>query len=576
MVKLPVYFLRWLPYVDAEILFLALALRQECYLAAAGKGSATGKVTARAERVCRWAGISRAQFFRLLQPGSGFEWFGKKSETGCELDRRTGRAKKSANQYSLYGIPITPGDADDLRRFLLEQGVQTDPHKALLAALAAQPGQILQYPVRERGTADVQKPSQRQTVQEIVREVAGQKLSPELIDLADRLSDHLLTPNEFILVSWYFLQHWLPLLGPNAAMLVLMLRSACYFNDATGEMRDEVWIEGGYETLARRLGIENPRQIANWFPAAIERGRRKVSRTDATQKELDRRAQFQERMGAFVERIDHRPAGNGSYSWKFKVRRSDPLTPEHERIYQEIVRLIADLDREGLLDELMAQIEPQSNDCSETHENQPRIVLRRSDFLNGCPETLSARINDCLATLERSGNDCFETLLKILKAFKDSFTEKDSLFQQDSQPAGCAERIERAAAELTGSDGHWRLDILLRRAGEKQRLLLERQEQGAIPFVSWLIHGAANPRIQSPYSLAIAKLVETPRAGAGGACDRLAALPPEQLARMIRQQLSFSRPSNQDWGVVFRNTGPDRFRLLADLLSIPLELLEIT
>ena len=32
VVKLPVYFLRWLPYVDAEILFLVLALRQEYYI----------------------------------------------------------------------------------------------------------------------------------------------------------------------------------------------------------------------------------------------------------------------------------------------------------------------------------------------------------------------------------------------------------------------------------------------------------------------------------------------------------------------------------------------------------------
>ena len=416
VVKLPVYFLRWLPYVDAETLFLVLALRQEYYLATAGKGSASGKVTARAERVCRWAGISRAQFFRLLQPGSGFEWFGTKSATDYEIDRRTGRTKKSANQYSLYGIPITPGDAEDLRQFLLEQGVRTDPHKALLAALAAQPGQILQYPVRAQGKNDVALLPKKQTIQDVVWEVVGQKLSPDLIDLADRLSDHLLTPNEFILVSWYFLQHWLPLLGANAAMLVLMLRSACYFNDATGELRDEVWIEGGYETLTRRLGIENPRQIAHWFPAAIERGRRKVSRTAATQQELDRRAQFQERMGAFVERIDHRPAGNGSYSWKFKVRRSDPLTPEHEQIYQEVVRLIADLDREGLLDELMAQIEPQSNDCPETHENQPTVVLRRSNFLNDCSATLRQKLNDCLATIERAEKDCFETLLKSSKS----------------------------------------------------------------------------------------------------------------------------------------------------------------
>ena len=97
------------------------------------------------------------------------------------------------------------------------------------------------------------------------------------MDLADRLSDHLLTPNEFILVSWYFLRYWLPLLGADAAMLIFILRNACYFNETTGEMRDEVWIEGGYDALAQRLGLDNPRLISHWFPAAIERSRQKES-----------------------------------------------------------------------------------------------------------------------------------------------------------------------------------------------------------------------------------------------------------------------------------------------------------
>ena len=42
VVKLPVYFLRWLPYVDAEILFLVLALRQEYYIQTGGKGNSSG------------------------------------------------------------------------------------------------------------------------------------------------------------------------------------------------------------------------------------------------------------------------------------------------------------------------------------------------------------------------------------------------------------------------------------------------------------------------------------------------------------------------------------------------------
>jgi hypothetical protein len=575
VVKLPVYFLRWLPYVKAEVLFLVLALRQEYYITTGGKGNASAKVAARAERVCHWAGISRAQFFRLMQPGSSFDWFGKKCETDYEVDKRTGRAKKSPNKYTLYGIPITPGDAEDLKQYLLTQGIRENPKAALLTALSAQPREIFSYPVRvskvETGITEPRKLS----IQDVVRDATGKKLSPELMELADRLSDHLLTPNEFILISWYFLRHWLPLLGADAAMLILILRNACYFNEATGEMRDEVWIEGGYEALAQRLGLENPRMIAHWFPAAIERGRHKQHWTQSTEKELDRRAQFQERVGAFVLRVDHRAGDNSSYAWKFKVERADPLIPEHKRWYREVARLVSDLDQGDLFDELAIQLDRAFNDCSETVKTGPMIVLRRSNFLNDCSETLATRLNDCIETLNVSSDDCFETLLKILKGFKDSFFEQDTSSSQDSSPAQRACKLKQRVVEVTSAQNAWRLDCLLDKASEKQRNLLSAQEKDGTAFVSWLIYGAANPRIESPYSLAISKLAETPRKGAGGAYDRLAVLPPEELVRMIQQRLLLSQPGNSDWNLALGNVKLDRIRLLVDLLNLPIDLLEV-
>ena len=395
------------------------------------------------------------------------------------------------------------------------------------------------------------------------------------MELADRLSDHLLTPNEFILISWYFLRHWLPLLGADAAMLILILRNACYFNEATGEMRDEVWIEGGYEALAQRLGLENPRMIAHWFPAAIERGRHKQHWTQSTEKELDRRAQFQERVGAFVLRVDHRAGDNSSYAWKFKVERADPLIPEHKRWYREVARLVSDLEQDDLFDELAIQLDRAFNDCFETVKTGPMIVLRRSNFLNDCSETLATRLNDCFETLNIVSDDCFETLLKILKAFKDSFFKQDPSSNQDSSPAQRIRRLSQRVVEVTDAKNAWRLECLLSKAGEKQQLLLAEQEKDGIAFVSWLIYGTANPRIESPYSLAIAKLIETPRKGTGGACERLAALPPEQFVRMVQQRLSLSQSGNSDWNIALGSTSLDRIRLLADLLNLPLDLLEV-
>ena len=140
VVRLPVYYLRWLPYVGSQVIFLAMALWQEYYLASGGKGrKGSCKVSVRAERICQWAGISRAQFFRLLQPGSSLGWFTRKIDSDHEVDKRSGRTKKSSNKYELFESPLTPGDAEDLKTFLLAHGIQESPQSALQLAISTNP-----------------------------------------------------------------------------------------------------------------------------------------------------------------------------------------------------------------------------------------------------------------------------------------------------------------------------------------------------------------------------------------------------------------------------------------------------
>lgn len=94
VVRLPVYNLRWLPYVGSQIVFLVMGLWQEYYLASGGKSNkGRFKVSVRAERVCQWAGISRAQFFRLFESDNRIKWFARKIETDHEVNKRTGRIK---------------------------------------------------------------------------------------------------------------------------------------------------------------------------------------------------------------------------------------------------------------------------------------------------------------------------------------------------------------------------------------------------------------------------------------------------------------------------------------------------
>ena len=382
VVKMPVYFLRWLPYVGARTIFEVVGLWQEYYLNSRGKQPKGGeKVSTRIERVCRWAGVSRAQLFRDLTPGGQLSWFLNKIETDHEMDRGTGRSKKSANKYSLFGIPLTPGDAEDLVAYLTAIGGKENPKKALQIAIEVQPHQILHYPIRVPPDNFDQMLPRRITIQEVVIEFIGRRMDQELSDLADQLADRLLGAGDFILISWYFLHNWLPILGPNVAMLIVLLRNLCYFNDETGEIRDEVWLEGGIKAIASRLGIDNPRQVAQWFPAILERGGHKDTHTPASSLEISRRQRLQEAIALFVTRTDFRTAGNGSYDWHFKVQRMDPLLPEHELVKRAAASLLATAEDQGILPELYMFLEWLPNDCFETSQ----------EGSNACSETVKNR-----------------------------------------------------------------------------------------------------------------------------------------------------------------------------------------
>src|SRR5450759_770312 len=194
VVRLPVYNLRWLPYVGSQVIFLVMGLWQEYYLASGGKGrKGSCKVSVRAERICQWAGISRAQFFRLLQPGSSLGWFTRKIDTDHEVDKLSGRAKKSSNKYELFESPLTPGDAEDLKTFLLAHGIQDSPLSAMQLAISTNPKEIFQYPVRQPPEDFSKMIPRHLTVQDVIRELVGHRLDGELGNLADQLADRLVT-----------------------------------------------------------------------------------------------------------------------------------------------------------------------------------------------------------------------------------------------------------------------------------------------------------------------------------------------------------------------------------------------
>ena len=566
VVRFPVYLFRWLPYVGAQTIFIVLALWQEYYLAQNQAVGNPGKqVSVRAERVCQWAGISRAQYFRILKTNNHLSWFMQKMDTRHEMDQQSGKIKKSANQYQLYDLPLTPGDAEDLRNYLITNQIDQFPEKVLQKTIQCPPKEILRYPYRLPSEEFATQQPQYFTVQQIVQELIGKPLNKKISALVNQLAMRLQTPDRFQMVSWYFLQHWLPTLGADAAMFILLLRNLSYFNEQMGEVRNELWIHGGYEEIANWLGIQNKRLVTYWFPAARTKKINTGTWSEKSKQEMNRREQLQEKMAFFIQRLDYRISRQGHYAWKYNVQRMDPLLPEHQRVEESIQILVSSIQSQHLEIEFEGWLTSIPNDCFETHKNDRTIELRLSDALNDCSETLKPVLKDCFETLENVSNDCFETVLKILKSIKDTYKQKIPTSREDAE-------IKTMDCDQGGWIKHgqsmWSLPDLLGRANQKNRTLLLKQEKSAIPFMAWIIYGFSKPSIVDPYSLAIAKLKQTPGCLPGGPADRLAQAPSEVLVRMLDQVEQFIEPNNSDWRQLFSNIKLERIRMLRDLLSI--------
>ena len=129
----------------------------------------------------------------------------------------------------------------------------------------------------------------------------------EFDELAGQLYHRLTAPPRKVEVSWYFLQHALPVLGPEAGAFVTLMRSQGFYNRQSGEDRDQFWVEGGFAEIARWMGV--PEKTARgWLPdgklGAPRRPEVELSRRAIERARLER---VQAYAGEFVQAVRVRP-----------------------------------------------------------------------------------------------------------------------------------------------------------------------------------------------------------------------------------------------------------------------------
>jgi len=392
VVVAPAYLLRWLPYLGPDQGWFLLAMRQAFFQANGAKVSAENcgrTFTVSRRRIARWSGLGEKKAWELLkrldaahQAGNFLAWFVQStvpSSPGGAVPGQRGRPQTYAFRVDM---PLTPGDAEALHAWLAENGIQQDPLAAVRRALDRQPRELLPHPAPPPEERHFRLPPDPRTVQDVVLAAAGVPPADErylpLKQLADQLQAHLQSPSDNLLITHYFLLEWLDRLGRIPAWIVTILRDRGYIDHTQGIRRDRIFLKEGYAELARLLGVSE-RQVESWLPPLEGMVRRKKAANapapagepvepagdtalrqtlrqaqgraqDTALRQALRQAQdtawgrhqakrslvarFLEKSGA----VDW--TGNQGTQYEFKVRFEEPLTPEHQEIYDALEGLL--------------------------------------------------------------------------------------------------------------------------------------------------------------------------------------------------------------------------------------------
>ena len=525
VVMIPGYFKRWLPYLGPALAWIIIAFRQVMYLATGNAARHRVEFAASPTAIARWAGIDRSTLWRrITDPLLG--WF-------------ISRDRPDSNRWMFQaGMPLTPGDAEYLSVLLVESGCQEDPLAALDRILALEPADLLPHPLPVPRPDQLSQTPDPISVQDLVLRACGKLDRPVLkpvLEKADQLALRVMPPSDRIFVSHYFLLNWLPRLGAAPAGFVALMRDRCYVSRQ--EMRDDVWVWGGYAEIARMLGIQRPKTVGEWLPPMFTAPDRSVGAgRQYAQRQRQRNAK-RSLLEQFLQRQEYLE-GQGFLAWHFKVNLLEPLIPEDQVEYDQIIDLLGEYLETGDSQVIEALIRQSDEGALATHEGANAT----------CPDGTKARLQQTEARMQQAGGalatpgrrernalNTLKHLLNHLNHLEDTTTSTTGEHPQVVVGAG------------------WDLERLLeqnRSINAQTRQALLESQASAQAFLSWLLYAASpsGTSIRQPALFAASQLRQTPQRGAGAAYERLAQLSPSQLLTLLNTALqSPFQISNSEW-----------------------------
>ena len=358
IVVVPGYLLRWIPYLGPLRTSIVVACFQAFYRSRGTTARADLTFEAPGPFLAAMAGIAESSFWRHLDdPELG--WFLKKvpykpGERRWIHDNQAGLTKKLPTRFLFRSIsPLTPGDAEALYAYLMDLNIQENPVGVLTELVRGEyrvePRDVFPFPAPPLPKGWQNGDPDGCLIHNIIYSAIGidaKAASKELAGLVDELVERLLPANDQVHISWYYLLHWLPLLGHGPGWATILLRDRCYYNRQTGELRDKVNVRGGYQELAIALGLQRTKTVREWFPAPHAQNDGVESIELSSQEALakishSKRSFVMEYAARFVKIIEAEVDGRRQVSaFRAQVKLFDPLTPAHEAIYNALFPLV--------------------------------------------------------------------------------------------------------------------------------------------------------------------------------------------------------------------------------------------
>jgi hypothetical protein len=570
IVALPTYLLRFVPFVGAAPVLIAAALRQAFYFSSREDGAnqlypkSGNDVTVDVQSILRLLGnaISRAKFFRIFKNGQ-MDWFVERADPAHQFV--DGQIRRLPNTYHYRGQLLTPGDAADLSSWLTEQNLVQEPAAVLTCAINSPRSQILAFPYRLPDAAAQGSPVEARSVHQVVSQLLNNtRLDATLSGLCDRLSSHLIRPESFLALPWYWFSNVLPELGDDLGMLYLMSKNCCYIDWARGQDRNHFWVIGGLETLQAWIGSETlPKRIPH--ASKSKRGRPRTEQVQPdSQYTRNWRAANRELASQYLLRTATRKTQSGT-DWQLRVSEVQ-LTAQDETLRHALSAFLhalpAPLTAETLavfasnsaVQSLMltqSKLKPERLCHFETLANMGICQNETLNHQEICHfDTLVDALNSYFETLVGAGICQFDTILNILFKIKHSLIDNQYSNQLHTLPAQLAPvkskdgRIEKVDGDETSgrftsaallsenlAEADWDYDQLLSTANAtlKNRILGSNLQQA---FLSWLIEASLSVGVHSPLSLAISRTLQTHQPASLPA-QRLAHLPASALEDLV-------------------------------------------